>query len=171
MTDATTTLTPTVYTVPETVPEVAPVPYLRGRVFITRVQTDDEESRPYVGRVLEAAGAPSANGYLADLPSGHSIRVYGQPVNPQPVNGKVYRMLGPEGLGHLVRYNDEAHTGDRNSVGHPYSILAGPDGVWPYPNDSASPGAIEASHLIEVEYEVSDVRQPETVEPPAVAEP
>lgn len=175
MTDATLTstayLTSTVYAVPETVPEVAPSPHATVRLFITRVaDAFVNTNAAYIGRVVDAVGAFSGDGYILSTEEGQAIRVYGQPVNPEPVNGKVYRLLGPEGLGHLVRYHDDQHVAERNHVGHPYSILAGPNGAWAYPNDSASPAAIEASHLIEVEYEVSDVRQSDAEEAPAAAE-
>lgn len=85
-------------------------------------------------------------------------------VNPAPENGKHYRMLEADGQGLLLRYNDEDHRADRNGSGESgWSIVAGPEGDWAFPNDSLAGAPM---HYVEVDHDPNavSVDRQETIE-------
>lgn len=103
----------------------------------------------YVGTFQHAIPAGSGDGWLMDG-AFQTIRVRGAIVDPVPVNGGIYRALGPSRW--LLRYNDEDHRGDRHSRENPWSIIGG-EGTAPHFSDGDSPvmGYMDRSHYLRVQ--------------------
>jgi hypothetical protein len=112
-------------------------------LLITRVQQATDASEPVpanvqaelVGTVRWALPAFSTfNGwmfnYRANDGEHYALRVFGGPVNPEPINGHTYRILaGQNTAQRMVRYNDDAHRGDRDISTCPWSIIEADIGV------------------------------------------
>lgn len=81
------------------------------------------------------------------------IRVHGAPLNPEPINGHHYRLIGGNHTGYLMRYNDDNHEADRGRRDLPWTIIAtdyggtpplfGPDG---FSNTTITSPYVEVRH-------------------------
>ena len=106
----------------------------------------------YIGTFQYVMAAGSGDGWLFDGPTS-TLRLRGAIVDPTPVNGRTYRVLGErEGASYLVRYNDEDHRGDRHRAYNPWSIIGG-RGTAPHFSERDTPveNYVESAHYIEVQ--------------------
>jgi hypothetical protein len=108
-------------------------------------------SQEDVGTFQLLRGSRSQEGWIKIDESGNAgARLFGAVVDPAPVNGRTYRMLGGS-TRFLVRYNDEDHTGDRHRSAHAWSVI-GADGTLPHyvNDDSIHEDNVRRMHYIEV---------------------
>lgn len=117
-------------------------------VWITRTSTTHGAEK--VGTFQHVTPAASGDGWLMwDQDLGTHLRLHGAAVDPDPVNGRTYRLLG--GNRYLLRYNDEDHRGDRHRRDNPWSIIGGEGtAAHMFPSDSPVNGYVEPRHYIEV---------------------
>lgn len=112
-------------------------------IYVTEVLTDRENAAGIAtGTIVEAwpSSAPAFRGTWVHFVGGRRggtsqwTRSRGAVINPEPVNGRYYRTVA--GVNLLVRYNDDAHTGDRHRPTMPWSLIRGEgEQVWVIPND------------------------------------
>lgn len=82
------------------------------------------EIEDHVGTVRMVGPSYSSHrGWLHYHRTGELTRVYGAPLNPEPVNGHHYRLLDGNHPGYLLRYNDDDHRDDRGRRELPWTIL------------------------------------------------
>jgi hypothetical protein len=63
------------------------------------------------------------NGWLYYRENGQVTRVFGAPLNPEPVNGHHYRLIDGGHPGYLLRYNDDDHRDERGRANLPWTII------------------------------------------------
>jgi hypothetical protein len=125
-------------------------------LYVTRTSTTLGGNK--IGTFQHVTPAGSGDGFLMwDEDQTAHLRLHGAMVDPAPVNGHTYRLVS--GSGHLMRYNDDDHMGDRHRRDNPWSIIGGMGTqVHPYPTDSPVDGYVERQHYVEVTVPDTDDR-------------
>jgi hypothetical protein len=130
-----------------------------GQLMVWITGSSTPAGNEYIGSYQYVTPAGSGDGWLFDGPF-NTLRLRGAVVDPDPVDGRTYRVLGTGSeASYLVRYNDEDHRGDRHRAGNPWSIIGGSGtSTHPFPTDTPVEGYVERCHYIEVEAREGDDR-------------